>query len=138
GRPPMSLREELRGMQVLSALHTAADLGFPDPAGQFQVHHDLAEHYKNRHFLDLGLEHWSIAEQAAELIPLPPDPKRQDEVRKQKKQMEEIRKNWQAEVDQRTRDFKLKTMGAKPLVKLREAVGPYRTFDKNNRQIVDP
>jgi hypothetical protein len=139
GREPQTLRVMLRRMQVLSALRAAAELGFADVKDQYQVHHRLTELYLEQHFYDLALEQIGIAELALEQILLrQDDPKVRESLGNQKKRDEAMRKQLEAEVSQRKREFTLNAQLLKPLQRVRHALhGPYRTFTKENQPIED-
>lgn len=136
--PPVTLRTELRRVQVVSALRAATEVGFANAALQYQVYHELAQEYFRRHALDLSAEYLELAATELEAA-MPEDPRVQESWRKEKKQLGEERKAAAAEVLRRKKAFDLKTAGRKPMEKIAEATyGLCRFFGKDNREEIDP
>jgi hypothetical protein len=137
-QPPNTLRSMLRNVQLVSALQSAAEVGFSDPRRQHQVHFDLYSLYLEKHALDLALDQVRVAEQAWDSAQ-PEDARQQEDWRAWRKELEGRRKGLEDEVKRRQSDFDLKTATRSKKEKLTELLyGTITRFTKENKPVSDP
>jgi hypothetical protein len=137
-QPPFTVRSQLRGVQFLASLRTAVDVGITSSDRQFVVHQQLAERYFEKHALDLAVEEMTEAVKAVDAM-MAESPRKEEELRKTRKVLEEQRTGVEKFVQKRKDHFAATTLGKKPMDKVAELVGGRpRTVDKENKQQLDP
>jgi hypothetical protein len=129
-----NLRDQLRRLQTVTALHTAVLLR-PDDAN---LHRALAQMYDQQHYLDAALDQLQEALKLFE-TQRPVDRKRLEEWQAQKRSLEDYRADLEARVGPRQTDYDLKAATLKGLDKYRLAIhARYRYVDKQNREREEP
>jgi len=132
------LRSRLRQIQAIAALKTCLVL-LPE---DHRVHEILAEMYLQLHYLDVALDHYSLALRYIDrLRPAASNRVARDNFDAYKKNLELKVRTLADEVKRRRADFDLRTAGLGPLEKYEWALSPrrpYRPLDAGNRGEVDP
>ncbi|HMF19926.1 MAG TPA: hypothetical protein VKE98_22160, partial [Gemmataceae bacterium] len=122
------LRTNLRRIQTIAALKTSLVL-FPE---DHRVHEVLGQMYLDMHFLDVALEHYSLALRHVDrLRPKGANQAVRDGFENYKKNLEGLVRALADEVKHRRADFDLRTSGADhPLIKFEWALRrPYKPLD---------
>jgi hypothetical protein len=134
--PAPGLRTTLRRIQMITALRTLAELGSGDARVLYQVNNSLANTFFEDDFLDVGLEHLVLADQALEAL-RPTEPRQLEAFLAGKKEMEMKIKAIGDEIARRRKDFDLKAASLKPLGRVKVAIRlPYQQMTQENKEVV--
>ena len=136
GKKSPSLRTSLRQIQEVAALNAYLELNPENSQAQF----DLAELYKQQHFLDAGLEHAKLA--LKYFVAKPPDRRQEKDTLEFKERvamMESQIKDMERDIKKRRYDFENLSAGNNDLGRCELALfKPYSILNADNKRSIDP